>query len=120
MNPGAVGAEQKLACSGAFDGFDDVIETADGGSVGINVRVARNLIDHLLMSPPIVGVAAEVRDDEIYVRVLRRQHVDDFGATDHVKEDRKAEGSRGFAHFAGGHGFKAVNLDAAKAPLADG
>ena len=64
MKPGAVRAEQELLRSGALDGLDNVIETADTGRVGVHVGQAYKLVHHLLVCSPVITEAAEVRNDK--------------------------------------------------------
>src|SRR5262249_55965082 len=57
-----------------------------------------------------------MRDDEIYVRVFGRKHVDDLGPAGHVDQHRKVKRPRRLADFASRHGLKAVHFDATKTP----
>ena len=68
-----VGAEDQFPRPGAFDRLDDIIKTAHARRVGVNVGQANELIHYLLLRSPVVHKTAQVRDDEVYVRVFRRQ-----------------------------------------------
>jgi hypothetical protein len=72
------------------------------------------------MRTEIIGVAAEVRNDEIYIGVLWRDHVDNLGAAGDIDEKWNSENSSGVANFASGHGLMTVYLDSTKGPFPDG
>src|SRR5262249_37085187 len=120
VQPRSVGTEQYLARAGAADCFYDVIESSDSGGIGVDVRIAAHLINHLLMCSKIVGKAAQARNDEVDVRILRREHIDHFRTPHYIGQNRKPEGLRRLAYFSSGHGVMAVKLDTAKAPAGHG
>jgi hypothetical protein len=78
------------------------------------------LVHHLLLRAEIVGEAAQVRDDEVDIGILRRQHVHHVRLPGHVHQDGDAEGPRCLAHFARGHGLMPVHADPAEPALLDG
>ena len=86
VQPRPIGAEEKFAWSRTFDRLDNVIELAHSRRVGEHIRVTSQLVSDLLMRAEIIGVAAQVRNDEIDVGVLRRDHVDDLGAAGDIDE----------------------------------
>lgn len=119
MRPGAVGAKEQLVRAGAPDCLNQIVKLPDGRRVRVNVGIAPNLIDHLLVSFPVVGVAAEVRDDEIYVGILRSKHVDDLGPADDIHQHRHAKPACRVAHLTRRHGIEAVNFDASEIPFVE-
>src|ERR1700728_1581518 len=118
MNPGTLRTKDELARSRPLNGLYNVVEAANSRSVSVDVRIACHLVDHLLVRSPVVGIAAEMRDDEVDAWILGRKHVNHLGTADHVDKNGQAKGACSFTHFARGHGVEAVNLNAAKAPLA--
>ena len=68
--PRAVRAKEKFARAGAFNGRDDVVKAADARSVRVDVGIAHQLFDDAFVRAPIVGEAAEVRDNEVDVGIL--------------------------------------------------
>ena len=75
MKPRTVRSEQYLVRSCAFHCLDYVVESAYRRGVGIDIRISDELIDNLLLGSPIIAETAQVWNDEVHVRILRRQHV---------------------------------------------
>ena len=117
MEPGAVGAEEELAGAGAPDGLDQVVEAADSRGVGVDVGVAGEEIDGLLLRPPVVPEAAHVGDHEGHVRILRREHVEDVWLAGDVDQHGDAVGAGSLADLARRQGLGAVDLDPSEAVL---
>src|SRR5260370_31980688 len=95
----AIGTEDHFLCSGPGDGLHDVIEAPYPRCIRIDIGIAHELIHDLLLRPPIVAEAAEMRDDEIDVGVARSHHVNHKGLSGHIEEYRQAEGPPGLVHF---------------------
>src|SRR5436305_10362902 len=114
--PWTVGTEEQLAGAGAAKGLHKVVKLANSGSVGIDIWVTRDLIDHLLMSFPVICKAAEVWNDEVNFGILWSEHIDDFWTADNINQDGQAKFLSDLAHLACRHSVKAVHFDAAKAP----
>jgi hypothetical protein len=74
------------------------------------------LIYNLLMSFPIIAETTQVRNDEVDIRVLRRQHFDDVGLTRNIDEQGQAKCLCSFAQFPGWHRLVPVCLDPSKSP----
>src|SRR5499426_453644 len=120
MQPRSVGAEDQFPRPGAFDRLDDIIKTAHARRVGVNVGQANELIHYLLLRAPVVHKTAQARDDEVYVRVFRRQQINDVSSADHVHQHRNSQPPNRVTDFASGKRVVSVNLQAAKAEFADG
>src|SRR5262249_2082762 len=120
MQPRSVGAEDQFPRPGAFDRLDDIIKTAHARRVGVNVGQADELIHYLLLRAPVVHKAAQVRDDEVYVRVFGRQQINDVSSADYVHQHRNSQPPNRVTDFASGKRVVSVNLQAAKAEFADG
>ena len=71
MEPGPVGAEQDLVRAGAAQRLLEQIEAPHAGGVGVDVVVAHEMVDQRELRGPVVCEAAEVRDDEGDVGILR-------------------------------------------------
>ena len=100
MDPRAVGAEEEFVRAPALDGFDDVVELADAGSIRVDVGMLGKLAADVFMGAPFVGETAQVRDDEVHVAVLRGDHVDDFGFADDVDQKWNTKSAGSFADLA--------------------
>src|SRR5262245_16607156 len=120
MQPGTVRAEQQFARSGSFDRLYDVIETPYARRVRIDVGVTNKLIHDLLLRSPVICETAKVRDDEVHVRILRREQIHDIGVPDYIHKQGEAERPRYFADLSCRHGVVAVYLDPTKVPLSHG
>lgn len=120
MQPRAIGAEQDFVGASAFDRLDNVVEAANAGGVGVDVGVARHLVDDAQVGAPVVGEAAEVGDNEVDVGVLGGEEFDEIGLSGGVVEEGDAKGAGSIADFAGGGTIHAVDFDAAKVPAIDG
>jgi hypothetical protein len=73
--------------SGHFPGFG-INTIAKAGLVRPRqpLSIAYQLIDHLLLSPPIIGEATEVSYNEIYVRILWSEHIDNMRPAGHINQ----------------------------------
>jgi hypothetical protein len=78
------------------------------------------LVHYLLVRTPVIGEAAEMRNDEVNVPVLRGQHFDYRRTAGDINEQRQAKGPGGLADLSGRCGIVAMNFDAAKAPSPHG
>ena len=58
MQPRPVGAEQDLVRAGALHRLLQQVEAADAGRVGVDVRMAHEMIDQGELRAPVVGEAA--------------------------------------------------------------
>ena len=83
------------------------------------LRVAHEHPDHRDLRAPVVGEAAEVRDDELDVGVLAREQLDGLDLAHHVVEHGDAGTACHVADLAGDASVVAVHLDAAEAVLLD-
>ncbi len=117
MRPGSIRTKQQFARPSSPDGLNQIIELPHRGRVRIHVRITRNLINHLLMCFPVVGEAAEVRNDEIHVRILRSQHVHNLGTAHHIHQHGNPKSPCSFTHFPRRHGVEPVHFDATKPPF---
>jgi len=88
VQPRPIGAKQKFARSGAANGLYDIVEATNPRSVGINVGVPYQLINDLLHRPEVIGKAAQMRDDEIDVAILRGEHLDMPGLSANIDQHR--------------------------------
>jgi len=75
MQPRPVRPKENFAGPGTLHRLYQVIKTPNTGRVRVHVRIANELLNHALVRAPVVGETSEVRDDEIYILVLRREHV---------------------------------------------
>ena len=78
------------------------------------------MVDQSLLGPPVIGEAPEVRNDEVDVRILAGQQLDDRHLAHHVVEDRNREQPRDLADLARDARVVAVHLDPAEAVLDHG
>src|SRR2546422_4830709 len=120
MQPGAVRAKKQFSRATSLECLNDVIELPHSGSIGIHVGITGQLVSDLLVSFPVVGEAAEVRQDEVHLRILWRQHVYDFSAADDIEKNGQTKQSGRVAYLAGREGFVAVHLDATETPVHHG
>ena len=120
MQPWAVGAEQELARASALQRFGEEIEAAHARAVGVHVGVTDQDVDEGALRPPVVGKAAEMRDDEGDVRIFLGHEVDDRDLAHQVVEHGQPPRPRDLADLPADAGVVAVHLDAAEAMALDG
>lgn len=78
LNPGSIRLVKTLAGSGWCDGLDNVIERPDWHSVRVDVGMADNSINDLLVSLRVVDEATKVRNDEVNISITRHEHLGDM------------------------------------------
>src|SRR5579863_7612898 len=102
----------------SLDSFHDVVESPDAGSVGIDVGITHKLVNHPLVSPPVIRKTTKMGNDEIHVGVLRCKHVHNFRPSYYIRQYGHLENSRRFADLPSRHGLKAMQLYATEYPFA--
>src|SRR5215469_10961579 len=100
MKPRAIGAKEDLAGPALLDCLNQIIKLTDSRCVRIHVRILSQLIGHLLVCPPVIGEASQMRDDEVHVRICPSKHVHDPRTANDVYEHGEAESSGSFAYLA--------------------
>jgi hypothetical protein len=73
MQPGSVEPEQDFLGSCSRDGLFQNVKSADARCVCVNVGMSHQVINQRNLRPPVVGKAAEVRNDKIHVRIFLGQ-----------------------------------------------
>ena len=84
---------------GALHRHFEQIEAAHAGGVGIDIGVALQHGDESQLRLPVIREAAEVRDNEIDLGVLRRQKLYQGYLAHHVVQHGQPEGLRHPAHL---------------------
>jgi len=120
MEPGPVCAEQDLVRAGPAQRLLEQIEAPHARGVGVDVVVAHEVVDQGELCRPVVGEAAEVRDDEGDVGIFLRQQLDDRHLADDVIEHGDPEGAGSVADLAADPADMTMNLDADEAVALDG
>jgi hypothetical protein len=69
MKPGAVGPEQDLGRTGPVNGVEKHVETPHPCRVGVDIGMVDEMTHEGDLGAPVVGKAAQVRDDEVDVRL---------------------------------------------------
>ena len=118
MQPWPIRSEQNLAGAGAFHRLLQDVEPAHAGGIGENIGMPHEMIDKRGLRPPIVGEAAEVRDDERDVGIFLGQDFRHGNLAHHVIEDGNAVAAPCGADFARDPGVVAMDLDAHEAEFA--
>ena len=114
MQPRTVRTEDHFSCSGPSDRLNDVVKPAHACRIGENVRMTHQLIDNLLLRPPIVQKASQMRNDEVDVAILGCEQFDNVGTARNVDEHRNAKRSDGLTHFARWQGIVAMHFESPK------
>ena len=84
VEPRSVGAKQDLSRPRALDGLLQDVEATNARCVRVDVRVPHQVIDQRDLRLPVVGEAAQMRNDEIDVRVFRGQQFTHRDSTHHI------------------------------------
>src|SRR2546423_10482818 len=92
----------------------------DRGSIGINVGQAHELIYNLLMGFPVPGETAQMRNDEIHVRILSGKHLGHLRLPAYIYQYRQTKRTGGIANLPVRHGLKTMYFNAAKPPASNG
>src|SRR2546422_298543 len=92
MQPWPVGAEDKLACTGALHCLLQYVEAADPRRVGVDVWMTHQVVNERRLRSPIVCKAPQVRNNERHLRILRGQQLHDCYLAHHVVEHGQCEG----------------------------
>ena len=100
---------------GPFNRLDQQVEAANAGGVRINVGVTRQRIDKSVLCPPVIGEAAQVRDNEVNLRVLPGQQFADRDLAHHIVQHRQPITLRHLTNFAANARIIAMDFDPHKA-----
>ena len=84
MEPRAVRTKQQLVRPRTLSGLDDVVKTLHTRGVSIDIRVAHQLVNDPLLNLPVIPKAAQMRDDEIHLPVLWREHLNHLSPINHI------------------------------------
>ena len=115
MQEWPVAAEDQLLRTRPLDRLHQVVEPADAGGVGIDIRIAHQLVDETDVGAPVVGEAAQMRDDEPDLRVFGREQLNLRGVSHHVVENRQPVRAGALANFPADPRVVPVHLDALEA-----
>src|SRR5436309_60949 len=86
VQPRSVASKQDFNGSSPLHRLHQIIKPPYARRVTVNVRIAHELIDNSLLCLPIVLETAEMRDDEVHVRIFGREQLDDLGPANHIDE----------------------------------
>jgi len=111
MEPGAVGAKQNLGWPGPLQRLLKKVEAPDAGGVGVEIRIAGERVDEGLLRLPVVGEAAEMRDDEVDIGIFPAKQVGNGNFTHRVVQDGQMKKTRRVANRAIDAGVVTVHLD---------
>ncbi len=117
MQPGTVRAKKYLACPGTPDGFLQEVEAANSGRVRVDVGMADQMVNQGELRAPIIGKAAEMRDDKDHIGILASQEFHHGDFTHHVVQHGEREGTSDLADLPCNTPIITVYLDAAKPVL---
>src|SRR6187399_1176990 len=87
MKPWAVAAEKELTGSSASDSLNYIVKSANSSGICEDIWKPAKLIDDLLLRSPIVHKTSQMRNDEVYSRILRGKQLNQIGPPYYIDQN---------------------------------
>jgi len=103
--------------AGSFDGMNKIVKTPHGRCISINVWKPHQLVYQLDVCTEVINKAPKMGNNEIYVRILRRDHFNYSSLSSDIIKDRHPKCPGNLASFPRKRSVCSMSFDSSKSPL---